>query len=369
MANAFKVVLLSILVFSANGIFANGGELNHSEIEVSSENHESVEGHGKEKEGNWVLHHVKDAHDIHLAGEFAVPLPVILWTNNGLVTFMSSEFHHDDTGHHVVEKNGMSFVKMHEKIYQLTSGSHTLELDSKHLPTNAIIPLDFSITKVVVAIFLVAFIMFFVFKSVANKYKGDKPQAPRGIASWMEPLVLFVRDFAKENIGEKKYMKFMPYLLTVFFFIWFGNLLGLIPFIGGINMTGNISVTLMLALMTLCIQIIHSKWAFWKHMLMPPGVPWPLWIILVPIELMGVLIKPAALTIRLFANITAGHIIVLSIIGIIFMNHNMAWAGLSVPLALFISVLEVTLVAFLQAYIFTMLSAMFIGTAVDEGHH
>jgi len=211
--------------------------------------------------------------------------------------------------------------------------------------------------------------MLLVFTSVAKKYKGDKPQAPRGIASFMEPLVLFVRDFAKENIGETKYMRFMPYLLTVFFFIWFGNLLGLIPFIGGINMTGNISITLMLALMTLIIQIIHSKWAFWSHMLMPPGVPVALYPILVPIELIGLLVKPAALTIRLFANITAGHIIVLSIIGIIFMNHSMAWAGLSVPLALFISVLEVTLVAFLQAYIFTMLSSMFIGSAVDDGHH
>jgi len=386
MANAFKVVLLSILVFSANGIFAQSEDvedliknlgvssllenLENPENNDSSEDHASNEGHGEEKEeGNWVLHHVKDAHDIHLAGEFAVPLPIILWTDNGLVTFMSSEFHHDDTGHHIVEKNGMSFVKMHEKIYQLNSGAHAIELDSEHHPKNATMPLDFSITKVVVAIFLVAFIMFFVFKAVANKYKGDKPQAPRGIASWMEPIVLFVRDFAKENIGEARYMKFMPYLLTVFFFIWFGNLLGLIPFIGGFNMTGNISITLTLALLTLIIQMIHSKWAFWKHMLMPPGVPWPLWIILVPIELMGVLIKPAALTIRLFANITAGHIIVLSIIGIIFTNQNMAWAGLSVPLALFISVLEVTLVAFLQAYIFTMLSAMFIGSAVDDGHH
>ena len=134
-------------------------------------------------------------------------------------------------------------------------------------------------------------------------------------------------------------------------------------------MTGNISITLMLALMTLIIQIINSKWAFWSHMLMPPGVPVALYPILVPIELIGLLVKPAALTIRLFANITAGHIIVLSIIGIIFMNHSMAWAGLSVPLALFISVLEVTLVAFLQAYIFTMLSSMFIGSAVDDGHH
>lgn len=387
MKNLFKGLFFSVLLLSANTASAKGGdvedllknpaalglmidELTKGE-EHSSEEAHGEEAHGEEKEeGNWVLHHVKDAHDIHLAGEFAVPLPVILWTDNGLVTFMSSEFHHDDKGEHIVEKNGMSFVKLHEKIYQLNSGAHSLELNHEtHHPENAVMPLDFSITKVVAAIFIVAFIMFFVFTSVAKKYKSDKPQAPKGIAAWMEPLVLFVRDFAKENIGEAKYMKFMPYLLTVFFFIWFGNLLGLIPFIGGFNMTGNISITLTLALLTLIIQMLHSKWAFWKHMLMPPGVPWPLWIILVPIELMGVLIKPAALTIRLFANITAGHIIVLSIIGIIFTNHNMAWAGLSVPLALFISVLEITLVAFLQAYIFTMLSAMFIGSAVDDGHH
>ena len=114
---------------------------------------------------------------------------------------------------------------------------------------------------------------------------------------------------------------------------------------------------------------MNSKWAFWKHMLMPPGVPWALYPILVPIELAGILIKPAALTIRLFANITAGHIMVLSIIGIIFTKNAFAWAGLSVPLSLFISVLESTLVAFLQAYIFTMLSSMFIGSAVEEAHH
>ena len=354
MKNIIKGLFLSVLFLSANTTFANDNN------KAENHNEESFDP----------VHHVMDAHDIHIGGDFSIALPVILWTENGLVTFMSSEFHHKDDGSVIVSKKGMAFVKLHEKIYQLNAGANELVLNhDTHHPENAVMPLDFSITKVVTAIFIVAFIMFFVFTAVAKKYKTEKPQAPKGIASWMEPLVLFVRDFAKDNIGEAKYMKFMPYLLTVFFFIWFGNLLGLIPFIGGINMTGNISVTLMLALMTLIIQILHSKWAFWKHMLMPPGVPWPLWIILVPIELMGVLIKPAALTIRLFANITAGHIIVLSIIGIIFMNHNMAWAGLSVPLALFISILEVTLVAFLQAYIFTMLSAMFIGSAVDDGHH
>jgi F-type H+-transporting ATPase subunit a len=378
MKNIFKGLIFSVLLLTnSNVVIAQHdndvevliGDLMNVNQTVDDHKHQSVEEE-EASAGFDPVHHVLDAHDLHLVGDFNIALPVILWTDNGLVTFMSSEFHHDDAGHHKVEKKGMTFVKLHEKIYQLNDGADHLELNHEtHEPLNAKMPLDFSITKVVVAIFLVAFIMLLVFLSVAKKYKAGQPAAPKGIASWMEPLVLFVRDFSKENIGEHKYSKFMPYLLTVFFFIWFGNLLGIIPFLGGINMTGNISITLTLALFTLIIQILNSKWAFWKHMLMPPGVPWPLWIILVLIELMGVLIKPAALTIRLFANITAGHIIVLSIIGIIFLNHNVAWAGLSVPLALFISVLEVTLVAFLQAYIFTMLSSMFIGMAVDDEHH
>ncbi|MDX1348617.1 MAG: F0F1 ATP synthase subunit A [Putridiphycobacter sp.] len=392
MKKVFKSCLFSALLLMSTTVLAQNdlermlqGVISGALLEEANNEHEDThhakahaEHHSAEEveeaAGFDPIHHVLDAHDIHLWGEghdaVSVPLPIILWTDNGLVTFMSSAFHHDDAGHEIVERNGMSFVKYHEKIYQLDAGASTLEMDhTTHAPLNAIAPLDLSITKVIAAVFIVAIIMFFVFTAVARRYKTETPQAPKGIAKWMEPLVLFVRDFAKDSIGEHKYMKFMPYLLTVFFFIWFGNLLGLIPFIGGLNMTGNIAITLTLALITLVIQLIHSKWAFWKHMLMPPGVPMPLWIILVPIELLGVLIKPAALTIRLFANITAGHIIVLSIIGIIFINQNVAWAGLSVPLALFISVLEITLVAFLQAYIFTMLSSMFIGTAVDDGHH
>jgi len=403
MKNLLKVLFISVLLFSTksvsakdidvekvmNEFFKDISKKSDKEINLEKEINDLINGDSKNKSANKhhesaeeveekagfdPVHHVMDAHDIHLWGEghesVSLPLPILLWTENGLVTFISTEFEHKDDGTVIVTKNGMNFVKMHEKIYQLNSGEHELHLNHEtHTPENAIMPLDFSITKVVVAIFLVAFIMIFVFKASAKKYKTNQPEAPKGIASWTEPLVLFVRDFAKENIGDANYMRFMPYLLTVFFFIWFGNLLGLIPFIGGINMTGNISITLTLAMFTLFIQIVHSKWAFWKHMLMPPGVPWPIWFILVPIELIGVLIKPAALTIRLFANITAGHIIVLSIIGIIFTTHNIGWAGLSVPLALFISVLEVTLVAFLQAFIFTMLSAMFIGAAVDDGHH
>ena len=314
--------------------------------------------------------HVLDAHEVHIAGEGAssitLPLPIILWTEKGLVTFLSSAFHHDNEGHHVVEKKGLSFVKYKEKIYQLNAGESHIEIKDKNV-SNASLPLDFSITKAVFTMFLVAFLLFFVFFKVARFYKKNGAVAPKGIVSWMEPLVLFVRDdIAEPNIGAKK-DKFMPYLLTVFFFILIGNLLGLIPWIGSPNLTGNISVTITLAMFTLIIQLIFSKKPFWKHIFMPPGVPLALYPILVPIEIAGIFIKPAALLIRLFANMTAGHIIVISLISIIFMKESLAWSGLSVPMALFISTLEL-LVAFLQAYIFTMLSALFIGTAVQEAH-
>jgi len=314
--------------------------------------------------------HVLDAHEVHIAGEGAssitLPLPIILWTEKGLVAFLSSAFHHDNEGHHIVEKKGLNFVKYHEKIYQLNAGESHISLKGKEV-ANAIQPLDFSITKAVFTMFLVAFLLFFVFFKVARFYKKNGAVAPKGIVSWMEPLVLFVRDdIAEPNIGAKK-DKFMPYLLTVFFFILIGNLLGLIPWIGSPNLTGNISVTITLAMFTLIIQLIFSKKPFWKHIFMPPGVPLALYPILVPIEIAGIFIKPAALLIRLFANMTAGHIIVISLISIIFVKESIAWSGLSIPMALFISTLEL-LVAFLQAYIFTMLSALFIGTAVEEAH-
>ncbi len=319
----------------------------------------------------FAFEHVLDAHEVHIAGEGAssitLPLPIILWTEKGLVTFLSSAFHHDNEGHHVVEKKGLNFVKYHEKIYQLNTGESEITLDDRKVVINAIQPLDFSITKAVFTMFLVAFLLFFVFFKVARFYKKNGAVAPKGIVSWMEPLVLFVRDdIAEPNIGAKK-DKFMPYLLTVFFFILIGNLLGLIPWIGSPNLTGNISVTITLAMFTLIIQLIFSKKPFWKHIFMPPGVPLALYPILVPIEIAGIFIKPAALLIRLFANMTAGHIIVISLISIIFVKESLAWSGLSVPMALFISTLEL-LVAFLQAYIFTMLSALFIGTAVEEAH-
>jgi F-type H+-transporting ATPase subunit a len=205
---------------------------------------------------------------------------------------------------------------------------------------------------------------------IAKHYKTNGAVAPKGIASFLEPIVLLVRDdIAKQNISKYKYEKFMPYLLTIFFFIWLNNMLGLIPFIpGGANLTGNISVTLVLACMTLIMILLNGNKNYWEHVLWMPGVPAAVKIILTPIEIIGIFTKPFALMVRLFANITAGHIVVLSLVSLVFIFKNMAMGAVSVPFTLFISVLEL-LVAFLQAYVFTMLSALFIGAAVEEAHH
>ena len=206
--------------------------------------------------------------------------------------------------------------------------------------------------------------------STARFYKKNGAIAPKGIAKFIEPLILFVQeDIAKGNIGERKYKKYVPYLLTAFFFILLNNLLGMVPILpGGANLTGNISVTLFLAMCTLVLTVFSGNKNYWRHIFATPGVPIPILIIMVPIEIIGIFTKPLALMIRLFANVTAGHIIILALISIIFINKSVAWSALSVPMALFISILEL-LVAFLQAYLFTMLSALFIGSAVEEEHH
>ncbi|WP_306351310.1 F0F1 ATP synthase subunit A [Flavobacterium sp. '19STA2R22 D10 B1'] len=313
-----------------------------------------------------IMHHIADSHEWHFFGNTTLPLPVILKTDSGIVTFMSSEFHHDNTGSHVVTKNGQNFVKLHEKIYQLNSGETALSLNEKHEVTNAVKPLDLSITKNVFAMFITVALMLMLFLPMAKSYKKNT-QAPKGMSNLLETFVMFIRDdIARPNIGEKKYMKFMPFLLTVFFFIWITNMLGLVP--GGANVTGNISITVALGCVTLFLILINANKDYWKHVLWMPGVPTFVKPILAVVELLGVFIKPIALMIRLFANITAGHIIILSLLGLIFILKNAGIAGVSVPFALFISVLEL-LVAFLQAFIFTMLSALFIGMAVEEHEH
>lgn len=317
-----------------------------------------------------IMHHIGDSHGWHFFGSgdssFTLPLPVILFTDNGMVTFMSSAFHHDTEGEYVVEKDGMKFVNYHENIYQLNEGEAALVLNEKGDAVNASKPWNFSITKNVAAMFLTVILMLLFFFSLANYHKKNK-QAPKGFNNILESLVLFVRDdIARPQIGEKKYMKFMPFLLTVFFFIWITNILGLLP--GAANVTGNIAVTVSLGLFTLVLIFINGNKDYWKHVFWMPGIPTFVKPILAVVEVMGLFIKPIALMIRLFANITAGHIIILSLLALIFILESAGVAGISVPFALFITVLEL-LVAFLQAFIFTMLSALFIGMAVEEHEH
>ena len=331
---------------------------------------------GTEEEFNsveMIMHHISDAHDFHFLDytdsegvehAVSIPLPVILYTNNGLFCFMSSEFHHNDDGTYVVSKKGTNFVKYHEKIYQLNDGASSLEFDEQHHPLNAVKPIDVSITKNVFSMLLSLVLLLTLF-GAAGKSARKNPGAPRGILAFLEPIIVFIReDIIIPNVGEKKYKTYIPYLITIFFFIFFNNLLGLIP--GGANVTGNIAVTLVLSVFTLLVTNFSANKAYWKHIFLPP-VPLALYPIMVPIEVIGVLTKPFALMIRLFANITAGHIIILSLISLIFVFKSIFIAPVSVGFVLFMYTLEL-LVALLQAYIFTLLSALFIGQAIEEHH-
>lgn len=325
---------------------------------------------------DYILHHLKDSHDFHLFsytsdGErkhIGFPLPVIVWGENGLTAFMSSAFHHDDSGEIIVEKNGSRFVKIHSKIYELEEGAEAV--DDFHHPTNAHKVLDFSITKSVFGILVIGLLMLFWFSRLAKQYKNKS--IPTGFGRVLEPLVVYVRDeIARPNIGDKHYRRFTGYLLTVFFFIWIMNLVGLMPF--GFNVTGQLAVTAALAILTLIIYTFSAKKDYWQHVLWMPGVPIFVKPILAIIELAGhFLIKPFSLLVRLFANISAGHIVVMSLIAIMFTLKNkfgvVGATSLSLLLSFFITLIEV-LVAFLQAYIFTMLSALFIGMAVEEHDH
>lgn len=312
----------------------------------------------------FIAHHLLDSHDFNFnadkeTGEhFGFSLPIILW-DNGLQMFSSSKFHHEA----VAESNGNFYVLHHEKIYK-TDAKGTLTEEHGH-PTNSR-PLDLSITKSVVGILFVAVLMFLLFTSLAKSYVKNNGIAA-GVGRFFEPLVLYVRDeIAIPNIGEKAHKKYMSYLLTVFFFIFFLNILGLAPF--GFNVTGNITITLTLALLTYLITTYTANKNYWSHMLWMPGVPVILRPVLALIELLGTIIKPFSLMIRLYANMMAGHVVLMSIIGLMFIFKSWIGSSLSFVLAFALSILEI-LVAFLQAYIFTMLSSLYFGAGNEEHHH
>ena len=318
--------------------------------------------------GTFILEHIGDAYDWHILSynghHVSVPLPVIIYSKDlGFNVFMSSKFHH---GHDPY------------KGFKIASeGAHKGKIVYENRPGERPM-LDISITKNALSLFVSVVIFLWVFLSVAKTYMRRGNQAPKGLQSWVEPVILFVRDdIARPAIGHR-YKSYLPYLLTLFFFILINNIMGLIPFFPfGANVTGNIAITLILALITFIITTCSANKSYWAHIFNSPGVP--IWlkipIPLMPIvELMGVFIKPFVLMIRLFANITAGHIIVIGFFCLIFLFGNMHPAlgyGVSifsVAFTVFMGFLEL-LVAFIQAYVFTLLSALYFGMAKPEEHH
>lgn len=345
---AFSVVLLA---FATTTKAQEGDKGGHAESHP-----------GKFDAGKTILHHIADSHEWHFfsMGEkhITLPLPVILYSpQRGLSIFSSSKFHHGEEIHngyknehdHIVAVNGAGAVDETVKVY------------------------DFSITKNVAQMLLAVIILVWIMVSVAKKYsRQGAGKAPSGLQNAIEPVITFVRDdVARPNLGYK-YKKYMPYLLTVFFFILINNIFGLLP--GAANVTGNIAFTALLALISFIVILFSTNGHFWGHIFWPPGVPFLVKLILIPVELLGVFIKPAALMIRLFANMTAGHIVILSFVSLIFIFGQMStvagwgFSPVSIAFSVFIYLIEV-LVAFIQAFIFTNLTAVFIGQAMEGDHH
>lgn len=298
--------------------------------------------------GEMIMHHVLDDYQYEIMHGLVIPLPVILYTEkNGLLIFSSSNLFDDD--HVPLEEGYNGFKYYHGKL-------KPIDQDASYV--------DLSITKNVAFLILTATLMILVFLSVAKGY-SKKNSAPKGIQALFEPVIIFVRDdIVKPNIGEN-YEKYLPYMLTLFFFIFFGNVLGLMP--GAANLTGNIAVTLSLALFTFLITNFSGNKHYWKHIFWTPGIPIIMRVIILPIELIGVFSKPISLMIRLFAAITAGHIVLLSFIGLIFIFQSYFVGVMSALFVVGLNLVEL-MVAGIQAYVFTMFSSVYIGLATEDGH-
>lgn len=360
-----------LLILTLQTIFA-ATEPSEAEVhsEITNQNNHTQSGPEKFDPGKFMFDHVGDAYDWHLFDighkSISIPLPVILYsTSKGFNIFLSNRFEH---GH--ASYRGFKIA---------SEGNNEGKIVEVSKDGTELLPYDISITKNIASLFIGIILILWIFISVGKAYSRNPLKAPKGIQSWVEPMILFVRDeIAKPSIGEKNYHRFMPYLLTVFFFIWINNMLGLVPFPpGGANLTGNIAVTMVLALCTFTITTINGSKTYWKHIFNTPGVP--IWLKVPPLPIMplvetiGIFTKPLILMIRLFANITAGHIIGLGFLSLIFLFADMGKglgvvvAPISVAFIMFMTFLEL-LVAFIQAYVFTFLSAIYFGMAIEEHH-
>lgn len=362
------------------------------------------EGHGDHEEKPYaerIIEHISDANEFHLWGEVSIPLPCILYSfEEGWEVFSSKKFHHghEAVGAYVMNHGDVMRIKdysedMHVEhidhveeveteegasVFYAVHGEEKYELERASTLMEFTSWIDFSITKVVFSMMFTALLMFFIWFSVARAYKRREGQAPKGMQSFFEPLFTFMRDeVVKPTIGEKKYERYLPFIMSLFFFILFNNLLGIIPFFPGSgNITGNLGVTLALAVFTMIITNFSGNKHYWQHIFWMPGVPIPVRFILAPIEFAGIFIKPFTLLIRLFANITAGHIIILALVGMVFIlgenGQNLAGAGAGSFIAvLFVIIMDLLelLVAFIQAFLFALLSSLYIGMAVEEHDH
>lgn len=371
-----------------------------------------------------MMHHLGDANEFHIVGSFSIPLPCIAWSEDGLMFTMSSSFQHghksvngyvlnhgvlmrvkgegfpiegsvdvklEHTHEHdvldnklVVDENGVhreeytaEAKKAEPKPVAVYNGT-AYELEPcMSLQNTSSSWQDFSISKNVFAMLLAFFLLLFIFSRVSKAYSVRQNQAPKGLQSFIEPLLIFMRDeVVKPAVGEKHWKRFFPFVMCLFFFILFCNLLGLIPFFpGSANVTGNIGVTLVLALFVFVVVNINGTKDYWMHILWMPGVPIGVKPLLTIIEVMSLFIKPATLFIRLFANIVAGHIIILSLVSLIFFfnaSFGMGGAGagmaIAIPFVFAMNLLEL-FVAFLQAFVFSLLTALYIGGAIEEHHH
>lgn len=352
-------------------------------ISISSNSFAASDSGDEEKEGggtDFIMHHIADDYQWHIVTightHVTIPLPMIIYDQGEFKFFMSSDFY--DEHHEPIAHDG--YMISHGKLVRAgagheeagdhgettgheAEGSHAETTDEDHAEAGF---LNLSITKNVASLFLSVFLMLITFLTIAKRYKNGVA-APKGLQSLFEPIIVFIRDdIAKTNIGEDKYKRFMPFLLTMFFFILYNNLLGLTP--GAANLSGNIAVTLSLALFTFFITQFNGKKAYWGHIFATPGVPLPLRPIILVVEIIGIFTKPISLTLRLFASITAGHIVVLSIVGLGFILNSVAVGVVGTLFSVVITLIEI-LVAVIQAYVFTLFSSMYIGQAVDDGHH
>ncbi|MEO6327532.1 MAG: F0F1 ATP synthase subunit A [Ginsengibacter sp.] len=370
----FSVILL---IFS-NKAISQQEKADNKESKVTTEPKKSV------FDANEVIFgHVLDAHEFHFLsykgtnGEqhhATIPLPVILYSpQKGFDVFMSSKFHHGEEtykGYELLTDEKIAEDGLDVKKY--TAGQILAVNDNKEID-NSIKVYDISLTRNVVQMLLSLALLVWILLYMAKRYRAGHgvTSAPNGVQSLIEPIITFIRDEVAKPILGHKYKKYFPYLLTVFFFILINNLVGLIP--GTANVTGNIAFTLVLAGISFVIIMLSTKKHYWAHIFNPPGVPWGVKIILVPVEILGIFTKPFALMIRLFANMIAGHIIIICLISLIFifgsLNAGIGWgfSPLSIAFVVFIYFIEL-LVAFLQAYIFTNLTAVFISQAFEGSH-